>query len=296
MCSYLRVTLSSVDNLHVRNTLYYLVARSRGILATGAICFDIRLAKTPHNIPATYDEFDWVPSRLLAIMRRSTNKNADFSGEKVPGYIQDWSKALPSPSPHWYQGPSNFHQLRDSGPSDQFTELFMLFSFHCWGKLGKSSMLPDTSSSPDVPPCTPIMVKPSRLKTMHDNSPTDSSTINHYLSHISDEVGQLCITTPVLDNVASHSQCFWSVCQPSPPLPPPLLDQSSCCVDLQEAPDTVQVKGWQLIPWQKTPMARQKREKKAGPVLLLCGFAGGTWYPANQGLTKLATINSVTIG
>ena len=100
MCSYLRVTLSSVDNLHVRNTLYYLVARSRGILATGAICFDIRLAKTPHNIPATYDEFDWVPSRLLAIMRRSTNKNADFSGEKVPGYIQDWSKALPSPSPH----------------------------------------------------------------------------------------------------------------------------------------------------------------------------------------------------
>ena len=173
---------------------------------------------------------------------------------------------------------------------------FRLFSFHCWGKLGKSSMLPDTSSSPDVPPCTPIMVKPSRLKTMHDNSPTDSSTINHYFCHISDEVGQLCTTTPVLDNVASHSQCFWSACQPSPPLPPPLLDQSSCCVDLQEAPDTVQVKGWQLIPWQKTPMARQKREKKAGPVLLLCGFAGGTWYPANQGLTKLATINSVTIG
>ena len=34
-----------------------LVAKSLGILATGAICLESKLAKTPHNIPATWKNY-----------------------------------------------------------------------------------------------------------------------------------------------------------------------------------------------------------------------------------------------
>ena len=116
----------------------YLVAKSRGSLATGATCFDSRLAKTPHNIPATWEKFhdsDW----KLSAIRNKTYQSVSRTGQELcptPAFIVRLHKIFTSFR-------IQIHRITE------------LFSFHCWGKLGKSSTLAGTSSSPGVLPYTP---------------------------------------------------------------------------------------------------------------------------------------------
>lgn len=64
-----------------------LVAKSLGILATGAICLESKLAKTPHNIPATWK----------ITFRSRTPGTLDWKLEKYQGV--SWTGQQLSPTP-----------------------------------------------------------------------------------------------------------------------------------------------------------------------------------------------------